>query len=75
LRKSELANFAFAGQIIGNMFSGKSSDLIRQIRRYEISKKKCLLLKYHKDVRYSSVRPARCAWDLACGLLTQRAGV
>ena len=41
------------------MFSGKSSDLIRQIHRYQISKRKCLLLKYAKDTRYSTVRPGR----------------
>lgn len=38
--------------VIGPMFSGKSTELIRRIRRYDISKKKCLVFKYDKDTRY-----------------------
>lgn len=38
--------------IIGPMFSGKSTELIRRIRRYDISNKKCLVFKYNKDLRY-----------------------
>lgn len=39
--------------IIGPMFSGKSTELLRRIRRYEIAEKRCLLFKYLDDVRYS----------------------
>ncbi len=51
---------AAAVQIVGNMFSGKSSDLIRQIKRYQISKRRCLLLKYDRDTRYSVVSSVGC---------------
>jgi thymidine kinase len=40
--------------IFGPMFSGKSSELQRTVRRYEISKKACLLVNYALDSRYSS---------------------
>jgi len=40
--------------IIGPMFSGKSTELIRRIRRYTVAKRKCLVVKYQKDTRYSS---------------------
>jgi thymidine kinase len=40
--------------IIGPMFSGKTSELIRLIKRAEIAKKRCLVLKYSKDLRYSN---------------------
>lgn len=39
--------------IIGPMFSGKTSELIRRINRYIIKKKKCLVINHHKDIRYS----------------------
>ena len=40
--------------IIGPMFSGKTSELINRYRKYSIANKKCLLIKYKKDNRYSS---------------------
>jgi len=40
--------------ILGPMFSGKSTELIRRIRRYVISKKKCIVIKYEKDIRYEN---------------------
>ena len=40
--------------IIGPMFSGKSSELIRRIKRHTIAKRKCVVLKYIKDTRYSN---------------------
>lgn len=40
--------------IFGPMFSGKSSELQRMVRRYEISKKKCLVINYALDCRYST---------------------
>ncbi len=41
----------------GPMFSGKSSDLLRRVRRMQHAKKRCLLVKYRADSRYSEVRP------------------
>lgn len=35
------------------MFSGKSSEMFRQIRRYTVAKKKCLVIKYSFDTRYA----------------------
>mmetsp|Transcript_6894 Transcript_6894/g.25730 ORF Transcript_6894/g.25730 Transcript_6894/m.25730 type:complete len:277 (-) Transcript_6894:39-869(-) len=40
--------------IIGPMFAGKSSELLRRIRRYEIAKKACLLIKHKIDERYNN---------------------
>lgn len=39
--------------IIGPMFAGKSTELIRRVKRLEISGKKCLTIKYILDDRYS----------------------
>nr|CAD7429335.1 unnamed protein product [Timema monikensis] len=38
--------------IFGPMFSGKSTELIRRLRRYQIAKHDCLLIKYANDDRY-----------------------
>nr|WGO62694.1 cytosolic thymidine kinase-like protein [Wadden Sea poxvirus] len=38
--------------ILGPMFSGKSTELIRRIRRYQIAKYTCIVIKYYKDIRY-----------------------
>lgn len=40
--------------IIGCMFSGKTSTLLSSIRRHEIAKRKCIVFKYVKDVRYDA---------------------
>lgn len=39
--------------IFGPMFSGKSSELIRRVRRYSVANKSCIVIKYDKDTRYS----------------------
>jgi thymidine kinase len=39
--------------IIGPMFSGKSTELLRRYRRYKLAGKKCLLVKHVSDTRYS----------------------
>lgn len=39
--------------IFGPMFSGKTTELMRRIKRYEIAKKKCLVIKYGADSRYT----------------------
>nr|CAD7458069.1 unnamed protein product [Timema tahoe] len=38
--------------IFGPMFSGKSTELIRRMKRYQIAKHDCLLIKYANDDRY-----------------------
>ena len=35
------------------MFSGKSSELIKKVRRLTYAKKKCLVVNYEHDNRYS----------------------
>ncbi|MEO0236831.1 MAG: thymidine kinase [candidate division WOR-3 bacterium] len=49
--------------ITGPMFSGKTSELLRQIRRLELSDKKCILIKYVNDKRYGKEREC-CTHDL-----------
>jgi thymidine kinase len=39
--------------IYGPMFSGKSSELLRKIRRYQHARKDCLVINYMHDNRYS----------------------
>lgn len=39
--------------IIGPMFAGKSTELLRRVKRHQISGKDCLRIKYAEDVRYS----------------------
>lgn len=39
--------------IIGPMFSGKTTELIRRVRRHVTAAKKCLLVKYKGDNRYT----------------------
>jgi thymidine kinase len=40
--------------ISGCMFSGKTTELIRRIRRYMLANKECILVKHTMDDRYSS---------------------
>lgn len=39
--------------IYGPMFSGKSSELLRKVKRYEHARKKCVIINYFKDNRYA----------------------
>ena len=39
--------------IMGPMFAGKSTELLRRVNRLEIAGKKCLSIKYSADQRYS----------------------
>jgi len=39
--------------ITGPMSAGKTSELIRRIERYEIADRKCVVIKYINDTRYS----------------------
>jgi thymidine kinase len=38
--------------IIGPMFAGKSSELLRRMKRFEYAKKKCIYIKHSIDDRY-----------------------
>lgn len=40
--------------ILGPMFSGKTTELMRRYRRYEIPGKSCIMIKYRGDNRYDS---------------------
>ena len=40
--------------IFGPMFSGKTTELIRRLKRYQVAKYNCLIVRYAKDDRYSS---------------------
>lgn len=40
--------------IFGPMFSGKTTELMRRLRRYQLAKHRCLVVKYANDVRYDS---------------------
>lgn len=44
--------------ILGPMFSGKSTELMRRIKRYQVAARKCLTIKYAKDKRYSDSKMA-----------------
>lgn len=39
--------------ILGPMFSGKSTELLRRLRRHELASKKVVLVKHMADDRYS----------------------
>ncbi|XP_064098838.1 thymidine kinase, cytosolic-like isoform X2 [Macrobrachium nipponense] len=36
------------------MFSGKTTELMRRLKRYQIAKHNCLIIKYAKDIRYDN---------------------
>eukprot|EP01094_Clydonella_sp_ATCC50884_P003259 TRINITY_DN12512_c0_g1_i1.p2 TRINITY_DN12512_c0_g1~~TRINITY_DN12512_c0_g1_i1.p2 ORF type:complete len:188 (+),score=69.27 TRINITY_DN12512_c0_g1_i1:3-566(+) len=39
--------------IVGPMFSGKTTELLRRIRRHTVAQRACSVIKYQRDVRYS----------------------
>lgn len=50
-------NYNYKGKlnlILGCMFSGKTSELINRYNRYTLGGKKCIMIKYHNDVRYDA---------------------
>ncbi|XP_062581001.1 thymidine kinase, cytosolic-like isoform X2 [Saccostrea cucullata] len=52
---SPITNGSNKGQIqliFGPMFSGKTTELMRRMKRYQIASYKCLVIKYSKDDRY-----------------------
>jgi thymidine kinase len=44
--------------ILGNMYSGKSSEAFRRARRHQIAGKRVIVVKYGKDTRYSATECA-----------------
>jgi len=40
--------------IIGPMFAGKSTELMRRMKRHEVAGNRCLRVKYSEDTRYSN---------------------
>ena len=54
---SELYKPNFKGMlelIIGPMFAGKSTELLRRVQRHAISGKRCLYVKFAADTRYDA---------------------
>lgn len=41
--------------IFGPMFSGKTTELLRRIKRFQVAKYKCVVIKYEKDKRYDKM--------------------
>ncbi|XP_069951822.1 thymidine kinase, cytosolic isoform X2 [Cherax quadricarinatus] len=50
----DLGENSFFQIIFGPMFSGKTTELMRRLKRYQISKHKCLIIKYANDIRYDA---------------------
>lgn len=48
--------------IIGPMFSGKTSELIRRVQRHRQARRRCLVIKYAEDTRYDA--RAVCTHDM-----------
>lgn len=44
--------------IFGPMFSGKTTELIRRLKRYKFANHRCIIIRYAKDNRYASDRVA-----------------
>jgi thymidine kinase len=40
---------------MGPMFSGKTTELLKLIRKYKIANKKCLVINYNEDNRYNDL--------------------
>jgi len=49
--------------IIGPMFSGKSTELFRRIRREQYAGKRTIIYKYVKDMRYTTRQDLACSHD------------
>jgi thymidine kinase len=48
---------------MGCMFAGKSTELLRRLRKHEITEKKVLIIKFKGDQRYSE----KCEVVTHCG--------
>src|SRR5207249_5609858 len=64
--------------ITGVMFSGKSEELVRRVRRAVIAKKRVQVFKSHLDARYAGLRSEehtselQSRFDLVCRLLLEK---
>ena len=65
--------------IYGPMFSGKSTELLRRMRRYKMTYHKCIVIKYRKDDRYSddcmSTHDLQMMKAIACEKLSEVKGL
>lgn len=52
LRPMEVQRGGEIQLILGPMFSGKTTELLRRIQRYDIAQRKCIVIKYAGDTRY-----------------------
>eukprot|EP00948_MAST-09A_sp_MAST-9A-sp1_P001959 g1959.t1 len=61
--------------IVGPMFSGKSTELLRRVGRFKYARKKCLYVKYKADQRYSnkllSTHDRQMVEAISCSTLDQ----
>jgi nicotinamide riboside kinase len=48
----------FSKVILGPMFSGKSTELVRRLKRFQVARHDCLVIKYSKDKRYDAEKLA-----------------
>ena len=48
-----MASKGFIQLIIGPMYAGKSTELLKIVNRYELANKKCLIVKSKIDNRYT----------------------
>jgi len=59
--------------IYGPMFSGKTTELLRRLRRFTIAKRRCVVMKYKRDIRYddscAATHDHQKAEAIACGRL------
>jgi len=59
--------------IFGPMFSGKTTELLRRIKRYQVAKYHCAVIKYENDKRYDkedvSTHDRQTAKALSCATL------
>lgn len=39
--------------VMGPMFSGKTTEMMWRVRRHQVARRRCLVVKYAKDMRYS----------------------
>lgn len=49
--------------IFGPMFSGKTTEMIRRVNRHAISKRRCCIVKYIHDKRYTNDESRVCTHD------------
>ena len=48
--------------ILGSMYSGKTTEIIRRYKKYSRTDKKCLLIRFAEDIRYDKTK--LCTHDL-----------